>query len=227
MHAMTGTTVAALAGSGGRGLQKEPGMTMLAVRDIHSGATADVDVVMTAAQRFDAAVRPYLQALQTRALRITRDPEAANDLVQDTLERGFRKRDLFQPDTDLRAWLLSIMRNVWISSHRRRVAQPSLVSLEALDEVALHRHIRAGGTSASTVERSVVEQLGETAIMRMIQALPPGYRDVVVLADVEEVPYRLVAETLRIPVGSVCSRLSRARRQLRRAIGDQARPGSP
>jgi RNA polymerase sigma-70 factor (ECF subfamily) len=200
-------------------------MTMLAIGDVRSGAASNVGDGDgdggAATQVFEVAVRPYLQALHTRALRMTHDPEAADDLVQDTLERGFRKLALFQPGTDLRAWLLSIMRNVWITAYRRRAAGPSTVSLDGLDEVALHHHLPVGTAGASVVERSVVEHLGETAILTVIHALPPAYRDVVVLADVEGVPYKLVAEVLRIPVGSVCSRLSRARRRLRRALDEQ------
>src|SRR4051794_237913 len=90
------------------------------------------------AEGFGLEVEPHLARLIAQARRLTRDPVAADDLVQDTLERGYRKRALFQPGTDLRAWLLSIMRNVWISTCRRRVAEPSTVSLDGMDEVALH-----------------------------------------------------------------------------------------
>jgi len=170
---------------------------------------------------FEDEVQPYLQSLYHRALRLTRDPEAANDLVQDTLERGYRKRALFTPGTDLRAWLLSIMRNLWINRYRRRSAEPNLVSLETLDEVSLHRRQTAGASRSSVVEQTVTETLGEAALLTMIHALPQPYRDVVVLADVEGLPYKLVAEALRVPVGSVCSRLSRARERLRRTLGEQ------
>lgn len=173
------------------------------------------------AQAFEDEVQPHLRSLLHRALRLTRDPEAANDLVQDTLERGYRKRALFAPGTDLRAWLLSIMRNLWINRHRRCSAEVNVVSLETLDEVALHRRQTANLPRTSVVEQTVAESLGEAALLTMIHALPPPYRDVVVLADVEGLPYKIVAETLRVPVGSVCSRLSRARERLRRELGEQ------
>jgi RNA polymerase sigma-70 factor (ECF subfamily) len=152
---------------------------------------------------------------------MTRDPDAADDLLQDTLERGYRKRALFKPGTDLRAWLLSVMRNVWITGHRRRSHQLGTISLDALDEAAGPRDSRLGGTGASAVETSVVDRLGETAILAAIAALPPLYRDVVLLADVHDVKYKRIGELLRIPVGSVCSRLSRGRERVRRTLLEQ------
>jgi len=195
-------------------------MSLQAIGDALQTTSTEVDASHSA-QAFEDEVQPHLRSLYHRALRLTRDSEAANDLVQDTLERGYRKRALFAAGTDLRAWLLSIMRNLWINRHRRRSAEPSLVSLETLDEVALHRRQTVGASRASVVEQTVAESLGEAALLTMIQALPPPYRDVVVLADIEGLPYKIVAETLHVPVGSVCSRLSRARERLRRALGEQ------
>lgn len=195
-------------------------MSLQAIGDAHPTAGALVGAAHPTLA-FEDEVKPHLQSLYHRALRLTRDPEAANDLVQDTLERGYRKRALFAPGTDLRAWLLSIMRNLWINRHRRRSGEPSLVSLETLDEVALHRRQTVGASRSSVVEQTVAETLGEAALLTMIHALPPPYRDVVVLADVEGLPYKAVAETLHVPVGSVCSRLSRARERLRRALDEQ------
>jgi len=183
------------------------------------------------AEGFGLEVEPHLARLVAQARRLTRDPVAADDLVQDTLERGYRKRALFQPGTDLRAWLLSIMRNVWISTYRRRVAEPSTVSLDGMDEVAVHRNA-LDASEGSTVETSVVDELGESAILHVIATLPPSFRDVVLLADVHGTPYKTIADELRIPVGSVCSRLSRARQRLRgvlrdegQDVGDLARAG--
>jgi RNA polymerase sigma-70 factor (ECF subfamily) len=170
---------------------------------------------------FAAQVQPHLTTLHRYAHRMARDPERADDLLQDTLERGYRKRALFQPGTDVRAWLLAIMRNVWISSYRRRAVEPSVVSLDAIDEAAKRGGGRRDATTDSVVETSVVDSLGETAILEIIAALPPDFRDVVMLADVHGTPYKEVAARLRIPVGSVCSRLSRARQRLRSVLRSQ------
>jgi RNA polymerase sigma-70 factor (ECF subfamily) len=170
---------------------------------------------------FEAEVRPHFQTLYRYGLRMTHDPDAADDLVQDTLERGYRKRALFQPGTDLRAWLLQVMRNVWITGHRRRAHDPGTVSLDALEEEPRPLAVRHEVAGVSVVETSVVDRLGETAILAAIAALPPLYRDVVMLADVHDVPYKRIAEIVRIPVGSVCSRLSRGRERVRRTLLDQ------
>jgi RNA polymerase sigma-70 factor (ECF subfamily) len=193
-------------------------MTMLALRDAIPTVVSHIDqrgAGRLSPDDFDVAVRPYLKSLHSRAQRITGDADTADDLVQDTLERGFRKRHLFQPGTDLRAWLLSIMRNVWISTYRRRSADPSLISLDALDELTEYRGIVVGIRDDAAVERVVVDGLVEADILSVIALLPPSFRDVVMLADVQGVPYKRVAELLRIPMGSVCSRLSRARQRLR------------
>jgi RNA polymerase sigma-70 factor (ECF subfamily) len=169
------------------------------------------------AEWFEAAVEPHRSKLLRQALRMTRDREGAEDLLQDTLERGFRKRALFQPGTDVCAWLLSIMRNVWISRFRSTVSRPSTVSLDAVTEESLHLLAAPG---ASVVEASVIDGLDTSEILGVIALLPPHFREVVMLADVRETPYRDIAEGLQIPVGSVCSRLSRARERLRRTLRD-------
>src|SRR5215203_5283449 len=128
-------------------------MSLQAIGDALQTTSTEVDTSHSG-QAFEDEVQPHLRSLYHRALRLTRDSEAANDLVQDTLERGYRKRALFAPGTDLRAWLLSIMRNLWINRHRRRSAEPSLVSLETLDEVALHRRQTVGASRASVVEQT-------------------------------------------------------------------------
>src|SRR4051794_17135197 len=150
---------------------------------------------------FEAEVQPHLQVLNQRARRLTGDAESADDLLQDTLERAYRKRALYQRGTGMRSWLLCIMRNVWISSHRRRSAQPNTVSLDALDEVSLHRRsAREAAGASSAVERSIVDGLGEKAILRAIATLPPALREVVTLADLQDRPYRAIAEALQIPI---------------------------
>ncbi len=161
-----------------------------------------------------------LVALHHRALRLTRDRDAAQDLVQDTLERAYRKLAHYQSGTDMRAWLACIMRNVWISNHRRHAGAPPTVSLDKLEEGAPDRH--PGHASASfDVEASVVDDLSAAAIRLAIERLPPQLRQVVVLADVEETPYGAIAAALAVPTGTVASRLHRGRRHLQRVLRNQ------
>jgi len=146
----------------------------------------------------------------------------AHVLLQDALERGYRKRDRFQPGTNMRAWLLQIMRNLWISSARQRAGAPHLVQVDDLDEATIHGPAVAAAPAGSEVEAVVLDRLSEAAIMAIIETLPRRLRDVVVLADVEDVSYNAIAARLRIPIGSVCSRLSRGRQRLRRALAQHA-----
>ena len=190
------------------------------LRDAHNAAergmrTADIDVTRELA-------RVDLAALHRRAYRLTRDHDAAQDLAQDTLERAYRKLALFQSGTSMSAWLACIMRNIWISNHRRRAGAPSIVSLDELEEAAPDRH--PGHASASSeVEASVVDELSAASIRLAIDGLPPHLRQVVVLAGVEETPYGAIAAVLAVPPGTVASRLHRGRRRLQQVLHDQAR----
>jgi RNA polymerase sigma-70 factor (ECF subfamily) len=198
-----------------------------AIQLVAPAPTADAHAVhdtpsLTSTAAFEAAVHPHLRWLQQWATRLTHDTEAAFDLVQDTLERGYRKRALFQPGTNVRAWLLRIMRNIWISKHRRAGASTSLISIDEVDEVTLYRRGSHHGPETSSVEVCVVDALGASSIVGMIATLPPRYRDVVLLADVEGIGYQDISERLQIPMGSVASRLFRARRLLRGTLREHA-----
>jgi RNA polymerase sigma-70 factor, ECF subfamily len=161
-------------------------------------------------------------ALYRRAYRLTHDRDAAQDLVQDTLERAYRKLDRYQPGTDMRAWLACIMRNIWISNHRRQAGAPPIVPLDEIEDGATERHSGYAAAS-SAVETSVVDELSVASIHLAIQGLPSNLRQVVVLADLEETPYGSIAAALAIPPGTVASRLSRGRQRLRQILLNQAR----
>ena len=176
------------------------------------------------ANAIDELARTDLAALHRRAFRLTRDHHAAQDLVQDTLERAYRKISYYQPGTSMPAWLACIMRNVWISNHRRRAGAPPTVSLEAMDAAAPDQYRRHPAAS-SDVEMSVVDALSAASIHLAIDGLPSHLRQVIVMADVEERRYGTIAETLAIPPGTVASRLSRGRRRLKQLLLDQARGG--
>jgi len=173
------------------------------------------------AATFEDLVAPEIATLHLRALRLTHDHGAAEDLVQDTLERAYRKRAYFRPGTNLRGWLLCIMRNIWISNHRRQAGTPNTVPLDEIAET-LPCQDRGDPPRASDVESSVIDGLSVAAIHLAIERLPAQIRQVVVLADVQETPYGIIAQVLAIPVGTVASRLSRGRRQLQRALQEQA-----
>jgi RNA polymerase sigma-70 factor (ECF subfamily) len=173
--------------------------------------------------RFEDEAFQHLDSLYRTALRMTRNPEDADDLVQDTLVRGFRFYDRYQPGTNFRAWLFRILTNTYINSYRKKQARPQESSLDDTEEFFLYNQLANQGEAADKVEDTVLDQLGADAIQRAIDELPPQFRTTVQLADVEGLSYQEVAEALNIAKGTVMSRLFRGRRLLQRALWDQAR----
>lgn len=172
---------------------------------------------------FERELLPHLQPLLAVAQRLTRSRTEAEDLLQDTCVKAFRSRDQYRPGTNLRAWLFAILRNTFLNGYRRRVLErrvldgPDAATLSSgwLSAATLSalRDPAAGGLDP-TFERPILEALDE---------LPDEFRLVVMLADVEELSYREIAETLGCPIGTVMSRLHRGRRALRSRLIDHAR----
>jgi RNA polymerase sigma-70 factor (ECF subfamily) len=183
------------------------------------------EVSLVPADSFEDLVRPELVTLHRRAFRLTREHEAAQDLVQDTLERAYRKLGRFRSGSNIRAWLLCIMRNIWISNHRRRAGAIRMVSLDLIAEARPYLD-DVEAPSGPDVESAVVDALSVASIHAAIDGLPSRLRQVVVLADVEETPYGTIAEALAIPIGTVASRLCRGRRRLRDTLPARARGAS-
>jgi RNA polymerase sigma-70 factor, ECF subfamily len=179
--------------------------------------TAPRDVTL-----FEAEALPHLDALYRTARRLTLNDQAAEDLVQDTLERAYTHYDRFQPGTNMRAWLFRILSNLAISQYRRRSAAPPIESLDDGEEFSLYDQLVQGGDTGSDVEARVLDLLGEESIRAAIEALPMEFRMVVLLADVEGFAYKEIADILGIPRGTVMSRLFRGRRLLQRSLWDQA-----
>lgn len=171
---------------------------------------------------FEELVQEHLTILYSAALRMTRNRADAEDLVQDTLERAHRAFHRYRAESKARAWLGCIMRNLWITDRRRHRDGFHTIPLDALAE-APPEPATFDAPDDCDVEAVVLETLGVDAIVSAIGRLPGHLREVVVLADLGEVPYRAIAEMLDVPVGTVASRLSRGRQRLRGVLGDQAR----
>ncbi|MCC6175660.1 MAG: sigma-70 family RNA polymerase sigma factor [Chloroflexi bacterium] len=171
---------------------------------------------------FSAEVEPHIHFLFRIALRLTHDVSSAEDLLQDTLERALRNFERYEPGTNVRAWLLRIMHNLRINYHRARACRPRAVSLEQIEAPSAHQGRGQRGGDAQGVESVILSQLGEEEIFRAIDDLPDRFREVISLADVEELDYKDIAARLRIPVGTVASRVYRGRRQLRQMLPEQA-----
>jgi RNA polymerase sigma-70 factor, ECF subfamily len=173
--------------------------------------------------RFEDEALKHLDALYRTALRMTRNPSDAEDLVQDALVRAFRFYDRFEPGTNFRAWLFKILTNTYINSYRRKQGRPQESSLEDTEDFFLYNQLSDdSGERVTDVEGTVLDQLGADAIQRAIDQLPPQFRTTVQLSDVEGLSYNEVAEATGVAKGTVMSRLFRGRRLLQRALWDQA-----
>jgi RNA polymerase sigma-70 factor (ECF subfamily) len=161
---------------------------------------------------FAQGVIALLPRLRRLARGLTGNPDAADDLVQAACERAFAARAQYQPDTRLDAWMFRILRNQWIDTHRRQAARGGHHE-DVAELVDL-----AGSDGRDIAESRLMLAKAEAALAR----LPPEQREVVVLVSVEQLGYREAAELLDIPIGTVMSRLSRARRALARALGMDA-----
>jgi RNA polymerase sigma-70 factor, ECF subfamily len=170
-----------------------------------------------AGHSFDDEALPHLDALYRVALRLTADPSQAEDLVQDTMLKAYRSWRQYRPGTNAKGWLLTILRNTFINDYRRRKHEPIAMDLEAVEPHALYRSMQE-----SDPEGTFFSQIVDDKVLEAIDALPPDFREVLALSDIEGMTYSEIADTMKIPVGTVKSRLFRARRQLQAELYSHA-----
>ncbi|MBI4730335.1 MAG: sigma-70 family RNA polymerase sigma factor [Acidobacteria bacterium] len=170
--------------------------------------------------RFEAEVLPQLGSLYGAALRLTRNPSEAEDLLQDTMLRAFEGYDGFASGTNLRAWLYRILTNSYISSYRKRMRRPQTVSADADEEFSLYDRLVDSG---QTPEAQVIDRLPDSEVKDALESLPEQFRMAVLLADVEGFSYKEMAEIMDVELGTVMSRLHRGRKQLQRVLWEYAR----
>jgi RNA polymerase sigma-70 factor (ECF subfamily) len=159
----------------------------------------------------------HLDTLYRGALRLTRNPEQAQDLVQDTYVRALRYQHSFQTGTNLRAWLFAIMRNLYWD--RFKGSRRESVSLDEVGDFALYDQLKS---ATDLPELEVLDRIAASEVVKAVEELPPLHREVVLLVDVEGFSYKEAAEALEIPIGTVMSRLHRARQQLQKSLYDYA-----
>jgi len=172
--------------------------------------------------RFERDALIFTDQLYSAALRYTKNPEDARDLVQDTYLKAFTSFHQFEEGTNLRAWLYRVLTTTFINSYRKKQRQPLIADNEIEDwQVAkAQSHTSDQGKSA---EVQALEALPDSDIKRALQELPEDFRMVVYFADVEGFAYKEIAEILGVPAGTVMSRLHRGRKQLREKLTDYAR----
>lgn len=169
-------------------------------------------------QRFETEVMPFLNQLYSGALRLTRNPHDAEDLVQETFLKAFKSFDSFQEGTNLLAWLYRIMTNTFINFYRKDQRRPRTETMAEITDYQLAQD--DSNREARSAESQALEHLGTQDILNALDALPDGYREAVYLADVEGLAYKEVAEILDIPPGTVMSRLHRGRAKLRKTLSE-------
>ncbi len=160
----------------------------------------------------------HLDTLYRGALRLTRDPDRAQDLVQDTYVRALRYQHSYQRGTNMKAWLFAIMRNLFWD--RFRGGRPEDLSLDDdTGDFALYERLK---DETAKPEEQVLDRLAASEVVAAVEKLPPLHREVVLLVDVEGFSYKDAAEVLGVPIGTVMSRLHRARQQLQKQLYDYA-----
>jgi RNA polymerase sigma-70 factor, ECF subfamily len=171
---------------------------------------------------FEAEALQHLPALMALATRLTRSRSEAEDLVQDTLVKALRAREQYRTETNLRAWLLKILRNTFLNGYRRQSLERRVLDGPDKDPLA------AGWIGAASLrgmrdpDTNRLHSQLERTLKDAIDELPPDFRMTVLLADVEELSYREIAEAMECPVGTVMSRLHRGRRLLKARLLDEA-----
>lgn len=182
--------------------------------------TADAPATDPARLVFDEQALALADDVWRVARRLTRDPQAAEDLMQEAYTRAFRSWKQYEPGTNLRAWLLRIVHNLAIDNARKQQRQPEQLGLEADD---YYLYDRLNGAAAPDVDR-LIERLSPGPVLDALGELALPFREVVVLVDLGDLSYQEAADVLDIPVGTVMSRLHRGRRVLKKALADHTDP---
>jgi RNA polymerase sigma-70 factor (ECF subfamily) len=183
-----------------------------------------VDLTADERRRFQEDALPLLDSLYGAALRMTRNPQDAEDLVQETMLRAYRAFDRFEAGTNLKAWLFRILTNAYINTYRKRQREPQKVSADEVEEFDLYRELKNHDTQfEATPESIVLDSLVDSDITDAIDDLPEQFRLAVVLSDIEGFTYAEMAEIMDVPMGTVMSRLHRGRKALQKRLWELAR----
>jgi RNA polymerase sigma-70 factor, ECF subfamily len=174
---------------------------------------------------FEQDALQYNRQLYSAAMRMTRNPSDAEDLVQETYLKAYRAYHTFTEGTNLKAWLYRILTNTYINKYRKDSRRPNEVDLGTVEDLYLYRRIgsEASAEASRTTEERVLDGLVESDIKEAVEDLPETFRMPVLLADLEGFSYKEIAEILDIPIGTVMSRLHRGRKAMQKRLWEFAK----
>jgi RNA polymerase sigma-70 factor (ECF subfamily) len=174
-------------------------------------------------REFSELIEPHVSSLYSTALRMTRNQNDAEDLVQDALYKAFRALDQYQRNTNFRAWVFRILVNTFITGYRKAIKQPQKVSYDDLEEFFLYKRLDETISIQESNKEEFLENLFDDDVKEALEALPYQFRLVVLLCDVEGFSYNEIANIIDAPLGTVMSRLYRGRKLLQRQLWNYAK----
>lgn len=171
---------------------------------------------------FETDAMEYAPQLYSAALRMTRNPADAEDVVQETFLKAYRAYNTFTAGTNLKAWLYRILTNTYINKYRKQQRRPSEVELGELQDLYLYKRLGEHSGATQSAEADMLDEFVDEDIIESLESLPENFRLPVLLADVDGFSYKEIAEMLDIPIGTVMSRLHRGRKALQRKLWNVA-----